>query len=246
MSLKKFIKTYQQIITSVVILLICAGSIIFGIVPAVRKLIDMRETNALLTTKNQGLRLKASVLASLDEEVQKINLNSLIAAVPPDKSLPSIFSTIDGLSANTGVSVSNFVLMSAGSLATESARKQSGEEQKLGSNLLPFSVSIKGSYQQIRNFLESAVAVRRFFRVRQFDLTFTGPAVLTATLGMDAYYAPFPTQLGLIEQRLDLLTPKEEEVIGKVSTLPLLAQEVVISAAELSSQPTGKENPFAP
>jgi Tfp pilus assembly protein PilO len=246
MSFRKFIKKYQQIIISVAILLVCIGSIIFGIIPAIGKLLALWETNATLTTKNQALRLKASVLASLDEETQRQNLNALIAAVPPDKSLPSIFSTIDGLSVNTGVAVTDFILTGAGSLATESARKQSGEEQKLGSNLLPFSVSIIGSYEQIRNFLESAVAVRRFFRVRQFELSFTGSSDLTATLGMDAYYASLPTHLGQIEQRLDLLTLKEEEVIAKVSTLPLLAQEVVISAAELSSQPAGKDNPFAP
>lgn len=246
MSLKKFFKTYQQIIFSIAVILIALGSIVFGIIPATGKVLELRETNTLLTTKNQALRVKASILASLDEEVLRQNLNALIAAVPPDKSLPSIFSTVDGLSASTGVVVSDFVLNSAGSIATDSARKQTGEEQKIGSNLLPFSLSIEGTYDQIRNFLESAVGVRRFFRVRQFDLAFTGQGGLKATLGMDAYYAPLPTQLGLIDQALNLLTQNEEAVIVRVSALPLLAQEVSYSDSAIEQIPTGKTNPFAP
>ncbi len=247
MNIQKFIRSYQKLLVFGSIILLCVLSGIFGIIPAVFKLIALQEAVRELRGQTQSLRMKLEVLQSLDTEVLEQTLQDLLSAVPSDKSLSSVLSTVDGLAGETGVGIVDFTLVNPGSLATDSARRKTEEELTLGSNLLPFSVTITGSYDQIRKYLDKAVGVRRFFRVRQFDMAVAPEGVLSARLDMDAYYAPFPTDLGGINRPLTLLTPDEEDFISRISALPVAARGIAVPGVEIVSEGvTGKDNPFAP
>lgn len=244
---RRFLRMYHSFAFSAVIfLLVIAGSLL-GIIPAVKKTLTLRQNTDALLSQTQDLRTKASILASIDETVYRRYLADLVTAVPQDQSLTSMFSTIDGLAAQTGVTITDLGLTKPGSLATESARRQSTEEKQIGSHLLPFSVTVSGSYEQIRDFLARAVSVRRLFRVRGFDLSLIDPTNVEVRMNMDAYFAPYLTTIGSVDTEIDALNEKDEQIIARVATMPLVG-EFISMPIEQPNEATGagKSNPFAP
>lgn len=232
----KFIRTYQSLIISGFILVGVAAGIFLGIVPAVKQIINFREKIVLLKKQTNVLRTKVNTLDAIDEITYKKYFDDLVIAVPSDKSITSIFTTIDGLGAQTGVLLSDFMLKGPGSIASGSA--------KVGNNFLPFTLSVAGSLEQIHNFLEQVIHVRRFFRVRDFDLSFFPNNNVTVRMGMDAFYAPFPTKLGSTDQPIDPLSPQDEQTITAVGNLPILGQGATPPESETGQ--SLKEDPFAP
>lgn len=238
---RRFLRMYQGFVISASLFILVIAGLLFGIFPAVKKTLALRAEVTVLNKQMQDLRTKASILASIDETVYKNYLADLVTAVPADQSLTSLFSTVDGLAGQTGVTIADVGLSKPGTLATESARRQSQEEKEIGSSLLPFTVTVAGSYDEIRNFLDSAIRVRRFFRVRGFDLSLIDPTNVSVRMNMDAYYAPYLTIIGGLETKIDPLTEKDEQMIKYVASLPLVGGYYSSFAP---SEP--KPNPFSP
>jgi Tfp pilus assembly protein PilO len=247
MQLRKFLRTYQGMIGSILILVGVLLGVFLGVIPAIKKVIELRSEALELQTLDEQLRQKVSILDSSDEETYKTYLTDLAVAVPTDKSLTSVFSTIDGLASLTGVTLSDFTLTKPGAIASASAAKLSVEEKQIGTNLLPFTLTVTGSYEQIREFLSQVVQVRRFFRVRYFNIAFTTTGALSARMGMDAFYASLPSNLGSAEQPLEALSQTDEETIKKISAFPILASEAQVPIDPLlPPTTTSREDPFAP
>ncbi len=218
--LKKFWKAYKEVVISVALMLGVLIGVIFGVYPVVLKILEMQNASAIISKNNRALQTKVALLESIDEETYKQYLRELAYAVPTDKSLSSLFSTIDGLSTLTGVLLSDFVLERPGSIASDSAKRQTGEEKKLGNNFLPFTLTVSGTYEQINAFVAESIRVRRFFRIRSFDITFSSSGTISTRMGMDAYYAPLPTQLGSAGKAIEQITEEDEKIISKISALP--------------------------
>ncbi len=247
--LKRFLKAYRGFVVASAILLFVVLGFIFGIMPAAQKVFAIRDETVTLETQTGELRKKAAILAAIDEATYKRLLADLVTAVPADQSLTSLFSTIDGLAAQTGITLTDLGLTRPGALATESARKQSVQEKQVGTNLLPFAVTITGSYDQIREFLARVVKVRRFFRVRGFNLSLVDPTNVSVRMTMDAFYAPYLTAIGGVDTKIEELTEKDEQVIQAVTSLPLVGDAGVAPPPSegSGSVPTVlKDNPFAP
>ena len=246
---RKFFRQYQNFIISSVIFIGIVVGVFVGLLPAFGKIVDMRSELSSLSAKNSSLQTKASLLDSLDEDTYNQYLKELSYAVPTDKSLTSMFTTIDGLSTLTGVTLSDFTLTKPGNIATESAKRQSTEEKKVGSSFLPFTLTVTGTYDQIHKFMEQAINVRRFFGIRFFDITFTRSDTISAHMGMNAYYAPLPTTLGSPSQKIEQLDESDEKVISQVANLPLLGVEPPQNAIEANPAViTGppRVDPFSP
>lgn len=248
-SLQRFLRTYQNLIVSVVMLVFVLVGFMFGVLPAAQKVLSIQKEVRLLSTQTGELSNKSAILSAVDEETYRRYLADLVTAVPGDQSLTSLFSTIDGLASQTGVSLTDLALTKPGALATESARKQSVEEKQIGTNLLPFAVTIIGSYDQIREFIALAVKVRRFFRIRGFDLSLIDPTNVSVRVAMDAYYSPYLTSIGSVDSKVEALNAQDEKIITTVSNLPLVGD---FSLGVPSSGPVDgvvtipKANPFAP
>ena len=246
---RKFFRTYQGLIISGIMVVGVVIGVFLGLIPTVQKIITLRSESSVLVGEDELLRAKAATLDDSDEATFKQYLAELAVAVPADKSLTSVFSTIDGLGVLTGVSLSNFTLTKPGALATQSAIRLSNEEKQVGSSLLPFSLTVEGSYAQIHNFLATVNRVRRFFRVRYFDIAFSADETVSAKLGMDAFYALLPTALGSAEQAIEALSPDDQDIIRKVAELPILSEMVSTQSAgqaPLSPTTTSRDDPFAP
>lgn len=244
-SLRRNFKKQQHIIVPALAMGIAVLAFFLGVVPLIGKTGALQNRSRELTGEITVLKEKRMALDALDEETLRTQLFSLLSAVPSDKSLPLLFSTLDSLSAETGITVSDMAIVSPGAIASASGQqKQSLLERDIGSNLLTFSITIDGNLDQIRSFLEKAIAVRRFFRVRQFSLGFTSGTVGKVRVSMDAFYAPLPTSIGKTSQPLTPLTEVEQNLLERVGALPLLGAE--FSAEELPPPDAGggKTNPF--
>lgn len=247
-SYKRLIKRYQGFGVSFIIIVIIIIGVFAGILPAFTSIISMRKNVIDLTNQITVLRQKVSILESIDEETYKSYLTELSFAVPTDKSLTSVFATIDGLSQETGVTLSNFTLTKPGSIATESAKRLTNDERKVGSSFLPFTLTVTGTYDQIRAFIERSVLVRRFFRIRHFSISFDQKDTFSVHMGMDAYYAPLPTNLGSASQVVESLTESDQAVIEQVVNMPVLGRDSIPVANEENVIPVEtiqREDPFS-
>ena len=159
--LQRLVRDYRGIALSLTFFLFCIGAIVYGLVPGGRKVFDGINKRQQLKSQVQQLRKKVSVLASLDEETLRQQFLALAAAVPPDKAIPSVFSTVERLSIETGVQLGGMTMVSPGSLATESAQRQTVEEKKIGSNMLTFTVLLEGTPKQCHDFFDASGRGRR-------------------------------------------------------------------------------------
>lgn len=191
-----------------------------GVIPLIQQTFALHDELTQLNARVTVLRAKVALLESLDVDVLRGQLTDMLAGVPADKQLPSLFSTVDGLAAVAGVSIDSVDVSATGSLATASAAKRGPEEQKLGSNLLPYEVTIAGSLDQVRSFLATSNKVRRLMRIRDLDINFTGSSSATARIRMDTFYAALPATIGRVDQPLIALTPEEESLLNTMSALP--------------------------
>ncbi len=246
--IRRIIRLYQSFIISGVIILFCLIAFFVGIIPGFNKIFSMVKTVYEQTKTVQLLEEKINILNALDEQLLASYATAAISAVPADKSLGTIFSTIDGLTSQEGVAVSGISLSSIGSVATEAAKKLSQEEQKIGVNIVPFSIIVMGPIEQVRNVVEKAVKIRRLFRIRNFDLSFDNKSGTTkSTIQMDAYYVPVPKNMGKISDVLKPLSDDEIQVITKISALPLVTKSVLIGteSAQVQTEPRSLD-PFSP
>lgn len=238
--------TYQGIIFSLGMILLVVLGTIFGIIPAVEKVKQIRDDSIALSDTISGLQSKVNALNAVDEQTYTTELQDLVAAVPLDKSLPSLFSTIDAISGTSGVTVSDMTLTKPGAIATGSAVvSQTAEEKKIGSSLIPFTVTVVGSYTQIHDYLVQVLNVRRFFRVRNFEISFTDPSNITVHMGMDAFYSPLITKSETITAPLVPFTKDELKVIATIQKMPL-AGGVSVPGTGVAAQPeTTRPDPFS-
>jgi len=247
-TIRRFLRQYQSFVISGTVILFSIVAFFVGLLPGIHAAIRLiSETHSLQNTV-KILTEKQRILSDLDISMLTTYSAAAITAVPADKSLGSLFSTVDTLTAQENVTVTGISLGTVGSVASDSAKKLTVDEQKIGVNIVPFSIIIEGPIDRVRNVVDRAVKIRRFFRVRSFDLSFdTKSGVTKSTLSMDAYYVPDLKQLSKVSDALTTLTPDEMEILDKVSAFPLLIQENS-GGIESQTAPTlpGTVDPFAP
>jgi Tfp pilus assembly protein PilO len=242
----KFFRSNRDILIPILMILASIIGGIFGIIPAVKKVNNIRNTTIELTKTIQVLRTKINILESKDINTYRDQFTELIKAVPGDKSLPTIFSTLDALGAQSGVTLTEFTLSKIGSIASESGTMSSLEEKQIGSNLLPFTITVNGSYDQIYAFLSQVNNVRRFFRVKKFELSFDNTSAISVTMGMDSFYAPISKAIGTVESPLEPLSQQEEDLITKISQMPYVGQVESVPSTDIVSPTSPKPDLFIP
>lgn len=244
MDIKYILRTYQSIAISIAVLVFCISAVIGGVIPSVQKVRELFISVSALTKDNTMLKDKTALLDSYSEEDLKQKLVVVLSAVPGDKGLPGLFSTVEAVANTAGVKITDMTV-TGGSVASSSAGKQSASEKKVGSHIIPFTVSVIGTASSIQQFIMLAPTVRRLMRIRLFSILFSkSDAELTVTLSMDAFYEPYVTPLGSTSSVLTALSTSELEFIDTLSTFPLVGQ--VSEAAPATAVTEQKSNPFSP
>ena len=241
-TLRRQVADYQSIIKPLVIVGVVIAGFLLGVIPAARSLSMVYTQSRSLTTEIDALSQKVTVLSSLDVDSLEQNLRDFLAAVPTEKNVPSLFTTLENLASQNGVSLLDVTMSTIGGIASDSGK--SARTDASGAQLVRFSASIEGTMDHVRQLFQTLIAVRRLLAVRSFDMTINGTGTVTAKLEMETYFAPLPKELGSAAGRIEVLNQKEEAVIAKISAFPNLG-----SVAELPPPSLGgpiKIDPFSP
>lgn len=241
--IKYYFRVYKDLIVAVILCFVGFGGLFFGVVPAIQNTVSALDEVKTLSQTVEELSQKAKALDALSEDTLKNQLAIFTTAIPTEKSVPTIFATIDRVAEGAGVAIVDMSVTQAGSLATASAVRLSTEEKTLGASLLPFSLTIRGPLERVQAFIARIGSVRRLARVRSFDLSASTAGVVQARLSLDAFYVPLPTTLARADATLKVLSKQEEEALLKLSSFPWFSQP---PAATPQGPVFGrKSNPFA-
>lgn len=245
-NLRRLLRIYKFFIIYVVIGFIALIGIGWVIIPQIRETVSLvkrlRDEQKTLT----GLTNKIQILNSTDEQSLSNDLNTLFSAVPKEKSFSTIFSQIETTAFEQKLSVESIVIGQSGLIATEAAKPKNPEEQKLGANLVPVNIVVSGEFDNIRNFLDRVVKIRRFFRVRLMSISFVEKSsIVRATLALDVFYLPLPKYMGKVTDPISALSDQETAVMVDVEQMPLVGGENVVNEPSNSEEPV-TANPFAP
>ena len=243
-SIPKAYRIYQDLTTSLLIIAFTVVGVFIGVLPAGKKIIEQAETGRQLSIQLEALQKKLDLLNSLDEDSLRADLATVLAAVPAEKSLPTVFSTVEGLASTVGVGILDQNISGVGSVASGSA-SQTALEKQLGTHMLPFSVTVEGPVSAIQEFIAQASKVRRLLRLKTFSISFPKEnEILRVNLQMNAFYEPFPTNLGSLTSTISPLNEKEQALVIQIGNFPLLAQGG--GALPLPAIGVAKQNPFSP
>lgn len=240
--IRRFLRLYEGFVISGVIILFGIMAVVFAVIPGIRTTVDLYGKVGVIQRQVDALSGKLALLRSLDEESLRGQLAVLLSVIPQEKSVPTIFGTVDGLVTEAGVQITDMTITSPGSIATGSATKSTSSTKVKGLPYLPFSLSVAGSYDQIQGFFGIVNKVRRLFTVENFDLTITKTGETNARIAMGAYYQPLPTKLGEVETPIQNFSPAELATLEKLSTYQNFSQS---SGSELTPvTSTMKRDPF--
>lgn len=244
-SFHSILRTYKNMIVSITILLFCGIAIVGAVIPAVRKTLDMMSQLKTMNSEIQTLQHKLEALNALSEDILRSQLDTVLSAVPPDRSFASLFDTVEGVANRTGVTLVDMSISQGTTLATPSAAKVSVADKQLGTRTIPFRVTVTGSLRALEQFITVAPGVRRLLRIRTFSLTFPkSDRPVSVSIEMDGFYEPLPTSLGVAKATLPTLSQEETNVITTLSEMPLIGE-----VSETLPPPRigkVKENPFSP
>ena len=258
---------YNEFIFPVALSLAAVALFFFVIINTGQQAIGTFQDAQTIEDQNSGLASRLAVLDKLDESTLQQQLQSSTQAVPLDKSLPTILRTIEGIAVQSQVSVSNLAVLEPGSLSTKSAQQVDINQQKYGAALLPFTVAVTGSIDQIKTFIDLTTKVRRFLMAQSFIVNFianaptqsvqssssgqlqssqsaqlTNSPQLSTQMGFSAFYIPLPN--GSPPDNTQPLSPDQQALINTISAYPNMGDSAV---GQSSLAPAGgKQNPFAP
>jgi Tfp pilus assembly protein PilO len=239
---RKLLTLYKNSIISIGMILCCALVLFIGIIPSAKITYSLYQENIALYEEVQALLGKTERLAGMNEQELRSKLSILTSAVPSDKQIPSLFDSLEEIVRRSRVSLDDLALSNSQAISSESGKKQEKTDKVIGASLIGFSMTVTGSYKDLRSFLHEIISVRRFFRVRFFDVTFQDESTGQLRITADAFYDPLPQVIPSVASKLDTLSGSDEELIKKISVYPWIAEEVSSPLAPTVYEP--KVNPF--
>lgn len=239
-NLHRLILFYRSLFLTIGGLVVSLILIVLVLFPAVSGLRNLYKALPRLETEVAELEVKANLLAGVDPQVLQQNLLVLTSALPTEKSLPTILSTVEGVAGKTGATVVSIDLQGPGSLASESAVAHL-PTSKFPAQRLTAEVMVRGEVEQLKEYLGLISKVRRLLTVAKFGLNTTNPANATLSLSVNAYYGALTDSSGAL--KLTPLSTEEENILSIVENLPSMSTFALTPAAPLGQV---RDNPFAP
>lgn len=240
--IRRFLRLYEGFVISGAIILFGIMAVFFAVIPGIRTTVDLYGKVGELQKETDALSGKLAFLQSMDEESLRGQLALLLSVIPQEKSVPTIFGTVDGLVAKAGVRITDMTITNPGSIATGSATKSTDSLKVKGVPFLQFSLNVSGSYDYIQEFFGLVNQVRRLFTVENFGLSIVSTGETQARIALRAYYQPLPTKLGSVQAPVQKFSQIEVATLEKLSTYQDFA---LSSATQLTPVINdGKRDPF--
>lgn len=232
------LKQYEVLITS---LLVIFAVIILGflfLLPNFGKAQEIYQEQNVLRTRLENLDKKDKDLGKIDDQYYKITLPKINAVLPETKEYVSLFSTLDSLERESGVSITrtNFSL---GSVSTNSAKltKIAG----LSAYPLPLSLSVIGGSSSVIKFMEGLNSLTgRIITLDQIEWTYKSLDIFEVTFVGNAYFYPYPQTIGSLYKPVPILDKKHEDLLARIAEI----KQNVSAETEIGNVSVGKKNIF--
>lgn len=223
----QFYLRYRLYIFPAIVAMSSLFLIIFEIYPQTAKLIENQKVAGDLTNKSKFLATKVVALENLNGEDLSQKVGIALNAFPADKDYGNILGLLQGLTAQSGFTISSIALgNTSGKLGNASS--------------FEIKLEIKGPRNLFQSFLSNLENSPRIMRVSSIDISSTqAQEVLDAALVIEVLYSPAPQSFGTADSPLPSLSQKEEELL---TTLSKTALTVTPSVSAPSQR--GKANPF--
>jgi|GEM_PF-3940719 len=228
-------------------LLLIIGLAILFVRPRIIEINEIQNNLKVERERLVKLTEKAAFLQNQDLNKLKNDANLVNSAIPSEKDIPYILSSLNLLSREASVSVIS-VQTSPGKISTESGVKSLAKtiDQKSSSQTdkLLFNVVIEGPFEGIKYFLTKLASILPLQSVNSISFSRKGKGeevfgTVNATFSIATYYQLLPKYLGKTSDPIEKITPEEEKILSTISTFEK-AQEVT------GSVPVGREDPFSP
>lgn len=235
---------YRLIIVPIVVALSGLVLIVLVIYPQLHNLISQSSLYDKTQEKSKVLEVKAMELNTIDETDLKKKLNLALVALPEEKDYLEIVNVLQTLTAKSGFSITSLQFGQTGELEKSSIGKAYGVK-----------LMITGPKVAFDTFLNSIEKSYRAMRVGNLEITSSkiGSGAIEASLTINIFYAPLPTNIGSVESPLPRLSDKDETLINNLAKVISIAFAQNSVSAQSSSSlpiltgslpPRGKSDPF--
>lgn len=239
--MRKTIRTYQGFILPTLIYAASALVIYYGIIPGIKAVQRYYDESNRLAKDVVAIKKHVNVLQALDDDVLQRQVDILVAAVPTDKSLGTVLSTIDTAASQVGATLIGLIIKAPGSIATGSALPAAKVDPKLSQNTILSEINVNGTPEQINQFLDTLVKIRRLVRVSQANISYGEENVVKTTLTVEGFYSILPEVLSKPTDEIVLLTAKQEDLIARLEAYPVIGQDF----GPIQLVPGDKTDPFS-
>lgn len=240
--IQRFIKMHRSLSVYGVLLLLGIIGVVIGLVPAGKNVFALITQVKTLETDISNFRTKIVILSSYEDSVFENMVHDVLAAIPQDKSVNTLLSTIEVTAAKNGLAVSSFSVAALGSIATQSGSLDK-PDSKLGVNILPASFVVEGDISGLRDFLNDIIKIRRLIRVKSMDLMFQNKTtVIQAKVTVDAFYKTLPQTIGKVSDSVESLSQKEQDLLTKIISYPIVYEAPIIFDTVNTSLPANPVN----
>jgi len=236
--LKPLFKKYETIIASSIVIIVVLFLTYFLLVPNFLKAFEIIRQQKSLLTRLENLRTKDTALAKIDSQSYKNNFSKISKIMPEAKDFVSLFNRFDVLQSQTQVTIlrTDFQL---GVVSTGSGKltKAPGTD----AYLVPMTFEALGDISSMQKFIVALSDLSgRLLTIDVVRVAFKSGNTIQASFDGQAYFYPLSSTIGSVEAPLPATNPKSEEILKKISQLPLLPETVV----QIETTDVGKKDLF--
>lgn len=212
--------------------LIILALLLFVVRPRLGEIFELRGQVAKAREDAVVLENKLSTLQNFDQDKLLSDVKKVETALPSDKDLQGLLSTLERLAAETGVGISA-VQLTPGQISPIPA---GGAAENF-----PVKVTITGNFFQIKSHLARVFESIRVIGVKSLTITLgtVGSASLSATLNLDSFFQQLAATQVQVREPLQNLTSAEQQILDKI----LVPQPTTVTPPPPPI--TGKADPFA-
>ncbi|OGG30133.1 hypothetical protein A2971_05375 [Candidatus Gottesmanbacteria bacterium RIFCSPLOWO2_01_FULL_46_21] len=242
-SIRRFIRANGSLLLSIGMIAIAVTGGWWGLVPFGRNVWTLYTNTQKLRTQVGVLENKYAVLSSLDQASLAQDGDELLRAIPAEKEVATLLSTLEQTTITSGLSLSHLTIVSPGSLATGAAERQTKEEKAIGAGIISSTISVEGPLPEVKQFLSTLQRIRRLLRVGDVQISVREGASARAQLTIDAFYQPLPTALGDITSKIVPFSAAQEDLLVQLRSFPVAYQTQRENGPAFFAP---KQNPFTP
>lgn len=231
-----FIKKNQSLIISGIIIVVVFILTVVFLIPNIQKIQEVTISSETKEQTLNNLRAKVTILDSIQKEEELFTLKKIIAILPEEKDVFTIFTGIDTLERESGVVITKSDLK-VGVISTESALTRSSKEDNLSVEINFEALGSKESILRLFDVLQSMKT--RLFTARRVKIEYLSPDSLSVSFTILAYYSPFPAKLGSVDSQIVPLSEK------MVSLKDAIMREAMPVSEEVPDVPKGKTDLFS-